>query len=93
MSDRIVVRWRAKRSGVWYPEDRLRAAVYGALFFVPLSVLISGLLLRYVDGRLGFVLNLVCLFFNGIGVRASSDRDKQAKLRIRDKHLISIWIG
>lgn len=68
MSDRIVVRWRAKRGGVWYPEDRLRAAVYGALFFVPLSVLISGLLLRYVDGKLGFVLNLVCLFFNGIGV-------------------------
>ncbi|TFK35473.1 major facilitator superfamily domain-containing protein [Crucibulum laeve] len=68
ISDRIVVRWREKRGGVWYPEDRLRATLSGALIFVPLSVLISGLLTEYVPGRVGLTLNLVCLFMNGIGV-------------------------
>jgi len=53
---------------VWYPEDRLRAALPGALIFVPLSVLISGLLTEYVRGTLGLVLNFVCLFANGLGV-------------------------
>ena len=68
LSDRIVVYYRKKRGGVWYPEDRLRATLPGALIVVPLSVLISGLLTEYVPGTLGLVLNLVCLFINGIGV-------------------------
>ena len=60
--------YRRKRGGVWYPEDRLRAALPGALIFVPLSMLIYGLLTEYVPGPLGLVLNLVCLFANGLGV-------------------------
>ncbi|KAF9009717.1 major facilitator superfamily domain-containing protein [Cyathus striatus] len=68
ISDKIVTRWREKRGGVWYPEDRLRATLSGALFFVPVSVLVSGLLTEYVHGKLGLVLNLFCLFLNGIGV-------------------------
>ncbi|KAF8162628.1 MFS DHA1 amino acid exporter [Crassisporium funariophilum] len=68
LSDIIVVRYRKKRGGIWYPEDRLRATLSGALIFVPLSVLISGLLTEYVPGKLGLILNLICLFANGIGV-------------------------
>ena len=25
----MVVKWRARRNGVWYPEDRLRARISG----------------------------------------------------------------
>jgi len=67
-SDRIVVYYRKKRDGVWYPEDRLRAALPGALVLVPFFMLISGLLTEYVPGTLGLVLNLVCLFVNGLGI-------------------------
>jgi hypothetical protein len=68
ISDKIVVKWRERRGGVWYPEDRLRAAIHSALFLVPLSVLCSGLLTQFVDGNIGLFLNLVCLFVNGMGV-------------------------
>jgi len=68
MSDRSVVKWRERRGGVWYPEDRLRAAIPGALFLVPLSVIFSGLLVQFVPGKIGSILNLVCLFVNGFGV-------------------------
>jgi len=68
LSDRLVVYYRKRRGGVWYPEDRLRAALPGALILVPLSVLFSGLLTEYVPGTLGLVLNLVCLFMNGLGI-------------------------
>lgn len=60
--------YRAKRGGVWYPEDRLRGTLVGALL-CPLSVLGSGLLTQYVPGKVGLTLNLICLFFNGLGVR------------------------
>ena len=71
LSDRIIVYYRNKRGGNWYPEDRLRAALPAALTLVPLSVLISGLLTKYVPGTLGLVLNLVCIFINGFGVITS----------------------
>ena len=67
LSDRIVVYYRKKR-GSWYPEDRLRATLPSALTLVPLSVLTFGLLTEYVPGTLGLVLNLICLFVNGLGV-------------------------
>ena len=54
--------------GVWYPEDRLRAALIPSAIIVPLSVLGFGLVNKFVDGTLGLVLSLVCLFFNGVGV-------------------------
>ena len=53
---------------MWYPEDRLRAALLPFATIVPLSVLGFGLVNRFVDGTLGLVLSLVCLFFNGVGV-------------------------
>jgi hypothetical protein len=67
ISDILVVEWREKRRGKWYPEDRLRAAIPGALVIAPLSVFLSGLFVTYVPGKLGIALNLVCLFLNGVG--------------------------
>ncbi|KAJ3513850.1 hypothetical protein NLJ89_g2716 [Agrocybe chaxingu] len=68
LSDQVVIRYRKDRGGIWYPEDRLRATIVGALVFIPLSVLFSGLLTEYVPGKIGLTLNLICLFINGIGV-------------------------
>ncbi|KAF5349686.1 hypothetical protein D9756_008817 [Leucocoprinus leucothites] len=67
LSDRVMKRWRLKR-GLLLPEDRLRACLIGASVLVPLSILLSGLSMRYVPGPIGLVLNLVCLFMNGFGV-------------------------
>ena len=68
MSDRVVVRWREKRNGRLVPEDRLRAALPGALILLRLSVLLSGVFTHYVPGTLGLVL---CIFVSGIGVRTA----------------------
>ncbi|TFK35470.1 major facilitator superfamily domain-containing protein [Crucibulum laeve] len=68
MVDRIVVKYRAKRGGIWSPEDRLRLSLWGAAIPVPLSVLLSGLVTRYVAGPIGLTLNIFLLFMNGIGV-------------------------
>ncbi|KAH9917966.1 major facilitator superfamily domain-containing protein [Fomitopsis serialis] len=67
LSDMTVVRWRAKRKGVWVPEDRLRASLLGSVL-APASTLACGLLTEFVPGRLGIALNVVALFINGIGV-------------------------
>ncbi|KAI0806691.1 MFS general substrate transporter [Fomes fomentarius] len=68
LSDRTVVKWRKHRGGVWVPEDRLRASLWGAGVCVPLSVLLTGLTIKYVPGTPGIVLNLMWMFMNGIGV-------------------------
>ncbi|KAF9528275.1 major facilitator superfamily domain-containing protein [Crepidotus variabilis] len=68
LSDKMVIKWRAKRNGVWYAEDRLRVTIPGALYYVPLSNLMSGIFVTYVDGPVGLTLNLFCLFLNGFGV-------------------------
>jgi len=67
ISDKTVKKWRAQR-GTWYPEDRLRATISGALIYVPLSVLLFGIFTKYVEGKVGIALCLACLFMNGIGV-------------------------
>ena len=68
ISDYTVIKWRRKRKGVWYPEDRMRAALMPFAVIVPLSILSFGLVNTFVGGRFGLVLSLVCLFFNGAGV-------------------------
>ena len=69
MSDAIVIKYRQKRGGQWIPEDRLRATMLGSLALVPVSVLMSGFISQFVEGsRAAFVLNLLCLFANGLGV-------------------------
>jgi len=68
VSDHIVIKWRRKRKGVWYPEDRLRAAIVPLAAIIPLSLSAFGFVNKYVDGDLGLWLSLVCLFVNGGGV-------------------------
>ncbi|THV06858.1 MFS general substrate transporter [Dendrothele bispora CBS 962.96] len=68
ISDRIVVAYRAARGGVWYPEDRLRGTLIGAGLFVPVSVIGVGVGATWASGIGGFILCLVSLFLNGIGV-------------------------
>lgn len=68
ISDWTVIKWRRKRGGVWCPEDRLRASLLPLAVFVPLSVLLFGLVNKYVDGPPGLILSLMCLFLNGVGV-------------------------
>jgi len=80
MSDRVVVQWRKKRNGCLVPEDRLRAALPGALILLPLSVLLSGVFTHYVPGTLGLALNMGCIFVSGIGVRTALPL-KMEKLR------------
>jgi MFS family permease len=75
ISDMIVVRYRARRGGVWYPEDRIRGTLVGALIIVPVSIIGSGIVTTYVEDRkVGLALNLVCLFLNGFGVSHLSER-------------------
>ena len=80
MSDSSVVQWRARRKGIWYPEDRLRVALPAALFVVPLAVLIFGLCTEYIPGPAGLVVTLLCLFMNGLGVRLKKDPHLRPKL-------------
>ena len=64
----MIKKWRKKRAGKWVAEDRLRAALFGALWMVPLSTALFGVANAYIDGTPGLVVCLVCLFINGIGV-------------------------
>jgi len=68
ISDQTVIKWRRKRKGLWYPEDRLRAALIPFAIIIPLSVLTFGLVNKFVDGNLGLGLCLVCLISTGVGV-------------------------
>ncbi|KAJ6494259.1 MFS general substrate transporter [Mycena sanguinolenta] len=68
ISDRTVIKWKAKRGGVWVPEDRLRGARLVAATLVPLSIFASGVITTFIPGTIGLVLNLCCFFVNGVGV-------------------------
>ncbi|KAG1778318.1 major facilitator superfamily domain-containing protein [Suillus placidus] len=68
LSDIVVRRWQEKHKGVWCPEDRLRATWIGGLFMVPLSIWASGLITTYIGGPIGLVLNMLCLYVNGVGI-------------------------
>jgi len=73
ISDLIIVGAKKKRSGVWVPEDRLRASVPGVGLIVPVSLLVCGFCTQYVPGTLGIVLTLIFLFINGVGVRTQGN--------------------
>ncbi|KZP03569.1 MFS general substrate transporter [Athelia psychrophila] len=72
LSDHTVKKWIKRRGGEWVPEDRLRSAIFASAFLVPMSVLCAGLATQFVGGTPGLVLNLICLFFNGLGLTALS---------------------
>jgi len=67
-SDLIIKKWRKKRAGKWVAEDRLRAALFGAIWLLPISMALFGVANTYLDGTRGLVVCFVCLFINGIGV-------------------------
>lgn len=46
----MVIKWKAKRNGVWYPEDRLRATLFGAAVLIPLSTLGAGWTMELING-------------------------------------------
>ena len=68
VSDHIVIKCRRQRKGIWYPEDRMRAAVIPFAVLVPTSVLCFGFVNKFIGGSMGLALSLVFLFFNGGGV-------------------------
>lgn len=68
VSDKVVAKYRRKR-GYWYPEDRLRASLFG--FFLPIAVFAPAVITEYVPGTLGLVMNLLCFLINGIAVRST----------------------
>jgi len=68
----MIKKWRKKRAGKWVAEDRLRAAMFGAIYLIPLSLALFGIANTYIDGTPGLVACLVCLFLNGIGVSSES---------------------
>ena len=86
VSDHIVIKWRRKRKGVWYPEDRLRAAIVPLAVLVPLSLLAFGLVNKFIDGNFGLVSSLVCLFVNGGGVSRQALHIRYYRRRINDLH-------
>lgn len=69
ISDKQLIKWRKRRGGKWVPEDRLRGLWFGGGICTPLSVLLFGLVTRYIAGTVGLTLDLILLFINGLGVR------------------------
>ncbi|KAF4618476.1 hypothetical protein D9613_010062 [Agrocybe pediades] len=68
ISDRTVISWRKKRGDVWYPEDRLRAALLPFALIIPSTLVLFGSANQFIDEKLGLCICLICLYFNGIGV-------------------------
>jgi hypothetical protein len=71
LSDHVIIKWRKLRMGKWVPEDRLRAALLATGVLIPVPILASGVVTKYVPGTLGMGINLACLFITGVGVRLS----------------------
>lgn len=69
-SDRLLLRMRSHRGGVWIAEDRLRATHLGGVL-APLSLIVSGFLTQFWEGNGSLIPNLICLVVNGIGVRTT----------------------
>ena len=66
----MVVSCRKARGGIWIPEDRLRATIWGGLILAPCSILASGIITQYMDNNIpNMLINFFCLFVNGFGVR------------------------
>lgn len=68
ISDHLLIKYRARRGGIWVPEDRLLITLLGAWFVVPVSVMVCGWTTVFVGGTKGLVINLMGMFFNGLGV-------------------------
>lgn len=67
-SDFTVARWIVRRSGLFIPEDRLRASIVAAGLITPLSMVAAGLTMQFWTSAGGLAMSLVFLFIGGIGV-------------------------
>jgi len=76
-SDLIIKKWRKKRAGKWVAEDRLRTALFGAIWLLPPSVALFGVANAYIDGTWGLVLCFAFLFITGIGVSFQRFHDRE----------------
>ena len=92
VSDPMIKNWRKKWAGKWVAEDRLRAAFVGAMWFIPLSIALFGIANAYIDGTLGLVICLVCLFINGIGVGFRRFHDR-AGVRTNQRLALRVFLG
>ena len=68
VSDFMVARWIARRSGLFIPEDRLRASIIAGGLITPLSMAAAGLTMQFWTSTGGLAMSLVFLFTGGIGV-------------------------
>jgi len=78
LSDRAVTHYRALRpphpltgQRPWYPEDRLRACLWGFSVIVPLALVGFALTNANVDGRVGLGIEEIWLFVHGMGADIS----------------------
>ena len=58
--------------GVRVPQDRLRNTLVGAFALIPLYALLLDKFTHYTDGTTCLVLNMLCLFTYGPGMRVIS---------------------
>ncbi|KAF8521417.1 major facilitator superfamily domain-containing protein [Hysterangium stoloniferum] len=68
LADIAIIRGRNRRQGKWNPEDRLLAAMPGALFLVPCALIVFAISVTFISGKIGLTICLICLFINGMGV-------------------------
>ncbi|KZS89816.1 MFS general substrate transporter [Sistotremastrum niveocremeum HHB9708] len=72
LSDRTLSRLRRTRPpglGSWIPEDRLHSTLPSALLIVPLTTLLLGLSIQYIDDVMwGVVVAVVLLGVHGVGM-------------------------
>ena len=61
-------RWKAKRGGIWVPEDRLRATLISGGTALPLSVVFLGWVMDKWDGKVGLAMTVFGLFWNGVAL-------------------------
>jgi len=67
LADIAIIRGRRRRQGKWIPEDRLLVTIPAVLFLMPCALITLALTITFVPGKIGLIISLVCLFFNGIG--------------------------
>ncbi|GAA5876347.1 hypothetical protein JCM8547_008889 [Rhodosporidiobolus lusitaniae] len=64
-ADWVLKRWLKKRNGVYVPEDRLRATLFGLAIFLPGTVLSLGWVIERVGGKVGLAWAIILLFLSG----------------------------
>jgi hypothetical protein len=64
----IVIEGTGANPNKLLPEDRLIVAFVGAILLVPVPILVFGLASNFLEGKVGIIVTVVCLFIGGAGV-------------------------